>query len=273
MSNFDFTGIARRYEKDSILQRTAAEHLISLLEIGPQEDVLDLGCGPGHMAERISRITSGRVLGVDESPGMIAEARSKYSQISFQRAVAEELPAEQEFDVIFCNSAFHWFRDPAVALAACRRALRPGGRMGVQAPARHDYSPNFLQAVAEVARHPETSATFAQFRSPWLFYETADAYADFFRGAGFVVPFARIQTTRTPYSPEQVLTVFESGAAAGYLNAACYEGSMPSGYAEAFRRIVAASFRAQAASDGQVELQFHRVYLLAVRPQPLPGTR
>jgi ubiquinone/menaquinone biosynthesis C-methylase UbiE len=274
VSDVNFTEIARRYERDSVVQKTAAERLISLLEIGPEEDVLDLGCGPGHLAARISQITSGRVVGVDASPGMIAEARAKYAsqRIPFQNGAAENLLFDQEFDVIFCNSALHWFREPARGLTACRRALRPGGRMGVQAPARHDYSPNFLKAIAEVARHPETSATFSRFRGPWLFFETADEYAALFRNAGFVVPFARIETTRARYSPEQVITVFESGAAAGYLNAANYEGSMPPGYAEAFRRIVAGSFRAQAASDGQVELQFHRAYLVAVRPRPLPRT-
>ncbi|MFL5264631.1 MAG: methyltransferase domain-containing protein, partial [Anaeromyxobacteraceae bacterium] len=43
------------------------------------------------------------------------------------------------FDVVFCNSALHWFKETARALAACRRALRPGGRMAMQAPARQDY--------------------------------------------------------------------------------------------------------------------------------------
>lgn len=264
----DFTQIARRYERESVVQKAAAELLISLLEIGPGEDVLDVGCGTGHLAARISQITSGRVAGIDPSPGMIAEARSKYSseRIPFQVAAVEDLVAEGEFNVIFCSSALQWFRDPKRALGACRRALRPGGRMGVQAPARSEYCPNFLAGIAAVARHPETAATFSRFRSPWFFRETPEAYAEVFRSAGFLVPFARIEAATARYSPEQVLHVFESGAAAGYLNAACYEGSIPEGYAQSFRSILGDSFQAQAGSDGQVELLFYRLYLLAIAP-------
>jgi hypothetical protein len=77
--------------------------------------------------------------------------------------------------------------------------------------------------------------------------------------------FAKIQATSARYSPEQVLKVFESGAAAGYLNASCYGSSLAEGYAESFRLILANAFRAQADGDGQVELVFHRIYLVAAR--------
>jgi len=269
MNGFDFTEIARRYERDSVVQRAAAEVLISLLQIGPREDVLDLGCGTGHLTGRISEITSGRVAGIDPSPGMVAEARSKYGsdRIGFENGAAEDLAAREEFDCIFCNSALQWFSDPDRALAACKRALRPGGRIGVQAPARHDYCPNFLRGIDAIARHPETAATLARFRSPWFFLETGDAYADVFRRAGFAVPFVRIEATRARYSPDQTLKVFESGAAAGYLNLNCYAGAVPDSYAESFRRILADAFRSQAGADGQVELVFHRIYLIALRPE------
>src|SRR5208283_5746414 len=149
MNSFDFTEIARRYERESVVQRAAAEVLLSLLKIGPREDVLDLGCGTGHLTGRIAGITSGRVAGIDPAPGMVAEARSKYGsdRIGFEIAAAKDLAACQEFDVIFCNSALQWFSDPERALSACNRALRPGGRIGVQAPARHDYCPNFLRGI------------------------------------------------------------------------------------------------------------------------------
>jgi ubiquinone/menaquinone biosynthesis C-methylase UbiE len=267
MNDFDFTGIARRYERDSVVQKAAAEVLISLLDIGPREDVLDLGCGTGHLTGRIAEITTGRVAGIDPAPGMVAEARSKYGsdRIGFEMGHAEDLQAREEFDCIFCNSALQWFPDPERALAACKRALRRGGRIGVQAPARRDYCPNFLKGIDAVASHPDTAATFAQFRSPWFFLETSDAYSDAFRRADFVVPFARIEATSARYSPDQMLKVFESGAAAGYMNAECYGCFVPDGYVQSFRRILADAFRAQAGADGQVDLVFHRIYLIAVR--------
>src|SRR5262249_5506514 len=88
-----------------------------MLEIGPREDVLDLGCRTGHLTKRLSEITAGREVGIDPAPGMVAQARSKYcsERISFEVAAAENLQANVEFAVIFCNSALQWFRDPARA--------------------------------------------------------------------------------------------------------------------------------------------------------------
>ncbi len=264
----DFTEISRRYERDSLVQKAAAEILLGLLALGPEEDVLDLGCGTGHLTRRLAALTTGRVVGRDPSPGMIAEARAHHAdgRTPFEVGAAEELDAPGRFDAVFCNSAMQWFQEPARALAACRRALRPGGRMAVQAPASSDYCPAFVRAAEAVARDSGTRETFARFRSPWFFLETAEAYADAFRRAGFTVPLARIEVTRTPSAPEQVLTAFESGAAAGYLNPACYGGSLPEGFVEAFRRIALGSFRQQAGADGRVDLAFHRIYLLAAVP-------
>jgi ubiquinone/menaquinone biosynthesis C-methylase UbiE len=267
MSRIDFTEISRRYERDSLVQRAAAEVLLALLDLGPSDDVLDLGCGTGHLSRRLGELTSGRVLGVDPSPGMIAEASARHgtARVAFEVGAAEDLVAQASFDAIFCNSALQWFRDPARALAACRRALRPGGRMAVQAPARREYCPQFLQGLAEVARDPATSGTFARFRPPWLFLERAEDYVEVFRAAGFTVPFARIDAARSRHSPGQALAIFDSGAAAGYLNRDCYGGlALPGAYVEAFRRVMARTFEALAARDGQLELEFRRLYLLAV---------
>ncbi len=269
MFQMDFTEVSRRYERDSSAQKAAAEILLGLLQIGPEDDVLDLGCGTGHVARRVAEITRGEVVGLDPSTGMIAQARAAKGggdRIRFESGAAEDLQAHEAFDAIVSNSALQWFRDPAGALAACRRALRPGGRMALQAPARQDYCPTFLRALAEVARRRETAETFARFRSPWFFLETAEAYADLFQKAGFLVPLARIEEPRTRHSPEHVLNVFESGASVGYLNPACYDVPLTDGYVECFRRFLGEAFRAQAGPDGQVELVFHRVYVLAVKP-------
>jgi ubiquinone/menaquinone biosynthesis C-methylase UbiE len=267
MSGNDFSEIARRYERDSLVQRSAGDALIDLLAIRPGDDILDLGCGTGHLTCRLAEMTSGRVVGVDPSPGMIAQARATRGEgPRFEVAAAEDLAVRAQFDAIFCNSAFQWLADPARALAACARALRGAGRMAVQAPATRAYCPNFLEGMAAVAREPATSATFARFKSPWFFLESADAYADLFRRAGFAVPVSRIETTRSWHSPEEALGVFESGAAAGYLNSDCYRGPLPDGYGASVRRILTREFRAQAGADGRLELVFRRIYLLAVTP-------
>jgi trans-aconitate methyltransferase len=261
----NFTDIASRYERDSLVQKPAADRLISLLAIGRGDDVLDLGCGSGSLTNKLRAMTEGMVTAVDPAEGMIHEAKAMYGRdaIVFRVARAEDLAYTGDFTVIFCNSAFQWIREPAKALAACYRALRPGGRMGIQAPATLNYCPNFLKALDAVARDPRTAKTFSGFTPPWIFFDTAEEYAALFRGAGFVVPFAAIETVTTRHSADEAMAVFESGAAAGYLNADHYGTAFTGEYAAAFREIVARSFRKQADGTGRVALTFNRIYLVA----------
>jgi len=145
----NFSEIAKRYEENSIVQTSAGEKLLKLLNIGEFEDVLDLGCGTGKLTAEIRKLTKGRVVGVDVSEGMIEEARKNASDVEFIVKAAEEIDFKEEFDVIFCNSAFQWF-NPHKALERCFKALKPGGRIGVQAPAKKNYCPNFIKAIKEV---------------------------------------------------------------------------------------------------------------------------
>ncbi len=267
MSAFNFSEIAARYEKDSLVQKPAAEILLGLLAIGEREDILDLGCGTGQLTKRLREMTSGKVAGVDASEGMIREAlgKSEGLAIGYEIRRGEELEYRDAFDVIFCNSAFQWFKNPEPVLSNCHRALRRGGRIGIQAPARAVYCPNFIQAMEEVARDPRTRATFASFRSPWFFLETAEEYAGLFEGAGFNVVFSRIEAVKTLHPPDEILKIFESGAAAGYFNQERYDVPIDGGYVEKAREIISSAFSNQANEAGVVELIFNRIYLVATK--------
>lgn len=85
--NINFTKIAAKYEDYSSVQRSAAEVLLKLLEIGKDDDVLDLGCGVGHLARKIKELTNGKIVGVDPAEGMIREAVEKSGgfDITFER--------------------------------------------------------------------------------------------------------------------------------------------------------------------------------------------
>jgi trans-aconitate methyltransferase len=267
MTSNDFTKIAVRYERDSLIQKSAAEKLIGLLDIQRNDDVLDLGCGTGALTRKIRAMTDGNVVGVDPSSGMISEAGNgrQGMGITYEVRTAEELDHRDRFTVIFCNSAFQWFRDVGRALKNCRTALLKGGRMGIQAPAKKVYCPNFVKAMGAVTRDPRTVKTFSEFSPPWTFFDTKEEYSSLFEQAGFSVPFARIEEVKTLHSPDEVMTIFESGAAAGYLNQDHYAAPVDRAYATAFREIVRESFRKQANHDGKVELIFNRIYLLAVK--------
>lgn len=265
--NADFSAIAARYEHVSLIQKSAAEKLFGLLDINGAEDVLDLGCGTGNLTRKIRGMTGGRVVGVDPSEGMILEASANLAGEDISNMVmgAEELAFDSAFDVIFCNSAFQWFQQPLKALQNCRTALRKGGRIGIQAPARKDCCSNFISAIDAVAHDARTREIYAGFRAPWFFLETPDDYREIFTEAGFEVPFARIEEMETNHSAGEVMTIFESGATAGYLNQEFYETRIDAEYCDNFRQIVKDAFAGQVGNSGRVTLLFNRIYLVAVK--------
>ncbi len=104
----NFSEIAVRYEKNSVVQKSASDRLFDLVEITGCDDVLEIGCGTGHLTKQIVEKTKGRVVGVDASDGMIKEAKRNYSYLglNFDVCSADRLQYADSFDVIFCNSTF-----------------------------------------------------------------------------------------------------------------------------------------------------------------------
>ncbi len=279
MVGIDFSKIAARYEDYSLVQKSAADILFNLLEIGNNDDVLDLGCGVGSLTRKIREMSKGRVVGIDPSEGMIREAieKNRGFDITFEIKSAEEMDYKDCFDVIFCNSVFQWFRDPQKAVENCYTALREGGRIGIQAPAKKVYSPNFIRAIEKVKEDPGTEDIFAHFKEPWFLLETADEYRKLFERYGFRVVLSKIESLRTKYTPEEVFNIFSSAAVAGYLNQDFYDVEIEAGYMNSFKEIVKDAFVQQANNHGEMELIFNRIFLVAVKewkdcltsPQPV----
>ncbi len=278
MPNAPFDDLAATYQRNSLAQQGAGALLLDLVPVGPDDDVLDVGCGPGHLTRRVRLATRGRVEGVDASAAMVEEARraaelggaspsrgAADQPLHFSVARAEDLAFEAEFDVLLCNSAFHWFGDAARALVRMRAALRPGGRLAIQAPATQRYCASFVDAMARVAADPEAGPTFARFRSPWLFLESAAEYATLLERSGFAVRVARLEAQRERQPPEVAVRIFESGAVAGYLAQGCYDVPIAGEYPRRVMDIVRAALAAEAGADGLVELVFQRVFLVATR--------
>jgi SAM-dependent methyltransferase len=124
--------------------------------------VIDVACGPGTVA-RLAAAQSGpagRVTGCDLSPAMLAIAESSEpvadgAPIDYVEAPADRLPvADASFDVATCQQGLQFSSDRLAALAEMRRALRPGGRIGVAVWKRIEESPPFAvlaEAIREVA--------------------------------------------------------------------------------------------------------------------------
>lgn len=98
---------------------------MDLLDPQAGERILDVGCGEGTLTRKIVECGA-TVLGIDNSPEMIAAARA--SGIDAVHLAAEDMQFFAEFDAAFSNATLHWVLQKEQAARAVFRALKPGGR-------------------------------------------------------------------------------------------------------------------------------------------------
>ena len=103
--------------------------LVSRLPVGPEDTVVDVACGTGAVALELVRLTGCSVVGVDQSPEMLAEARRRLAdhRIEFVQAAAQALPFEDSsFDGLTAAYLLRYLDDLPAGLAELARVLRPG---------------------------------------------------------------------------------------------------------------------------------------------------
>jgi demethylmenaquinone methyltransferase/2-methoxy-6-polyprenyl-1,4-benzoquinol methylase len=103
--------------------------LVSRIDAGPGDRVLDVATGTGAVARELVRQKACAVVGVDQSPEMLAEAHRRVGgRIELVEASADELPfADGEFDALTFTYLLRYVDDPAATLRELVRVVRPGG--------------------------------------------------------------------------------------------------------------------------------------------------
>jgi SAM-dependent methyltransferase len=109
----------------------------------PGETVVDLGCGGGIdvllAAQKVG--PTGRAIGIDMTPEMIARARANAAQpiqgrvldnVEFHLATIDRLPLQDDsVDCLMSNCVINLAPDKAAVFREMRRVLKPGGRVAV----------------------------------------------------------------------------------------------------------------------------------------------
>jgi SAM-dependent methyltransferase len=132
---FEAEGWTRKAKTyDRLTGRATARLVVPLLEAAGARSgtrVLDVACGPGHIAAEAA--AKGAVpVGLDLSEGMVALARARYVEIEFQQGDAERLPfADASFDAVVAGFVVNHLPRPERALAEFVRVVRSGGRVAV----------------------------------------------------------------------------------------------------------------------------------------------
>jgi demethylmenaquinone methyltransferase/2-methoxy-6-polyprenyl-1,4-benzoquinol methylase len=103
--------------------------LVSRVEVGPRETVLDVATGTGAVARELVAQKGCTVVGLDQSPEMLAEARRRApAGLTLMEGRAEKLPfPDAAFDALTFTYLLRYVDDPAATLRELVRVVRPGG--------------------------------------------------------------------------------------------------------------------------------------------------
>ncbi|MEK1854015.1 MAG: class I SAM-dependent methyltransferase [Phyllobacterium sp.] len=143
-----------RYLVPAITSVWAAD-LIDRARPKPGEAALDIACGTGAVTRLAAeRMASGRVVGVDFNPGMLAVARSvpnSGASIEWLEGNALGLPFDDgTFDLVLCQLGLQFFPDRPLALREMKRVLAPSGRVALSVYSAIENTPAanaFVQAL------------------------------------------------------------------------------------------------------------------------------
>ena len=121
---------------DSPFARRSASATSWVAPLDDEMIVLDVACGAAHAAEQVAPLVR-HVVGVDLTPqllrlGFDRVRKAGLANLLLLEGNVTELPfLEESFDVVFCRSALHHFRDPKAAVREMSRVCRVGGRVVV----------------------------------------------------------------------------------------------------------------------------------------------
>jgi len=183
---------ASRYHRVAQPHASWGANVLDRLQLRGDELVLDAGCGSGKVtAQLLERLPTGRVIGADLSPAMLAEARTTLAAheprvtfvqtnlLEIDSALADESPA----DVIFSTATFHWIDDHQRLFTALHRVVKPGGRLVSQFGGGANLA-GFMRATDAVAARPEYNGHL-EGKPLWRFFYSPEQTRERLATAGF----------------------------------------------------------------------------------------
>jgi trans-aconitate 2-methyltransferase len=165
--------------------------LLTLVEVRPNLNVVDLGCGTGELTRHLAEaLPNSDVTGLDSSSQMLDTARS-FSAPNLHFEQGDQAQLTGEWDLIFSNAALQWSENHTELIPRLYERLRPEGQIAVQVPSNHNHISH--QLYRETAREEPFKSFLDGFQrySPVL---SIDEYARllFLCGAEDIVVFEKV---------------------------------------------------------------------------------
>lgn len=126
-------GVSPEVRNDLYLAHLAVYEFAAGLAKGGR--VLDLGCGTGYGADRLSRAGAASVVGVDPDERSLAYARKRFPGVRFVAGTAEALADDLgPFDLIVAANLLPHLESPGKVLEIAARRLAPDGALVASVP-------------------------------------------------------------------------------------------------------------------------------------------
>jgi demethylmenaquinone methyltransferase / 2-methoxy-6-polyprenyl-1,4-benzoquinol methylase len=130
---YDAAGAALSFGQDPRWRRA----MVARVGAGPRDRVLDVATGTGLVAAALVRSSGCAVVGLDQSPEMLARAKGRLranpqlaARIELVRGEAESLPfADRDFDHLTFTYLLRYLDDPGATLRELARVVKLGGRI------------------------------------------------------------------------------------------------------------------------------------------------
>lgn len=164
------------YDLEIAIAEPLRRRAIARLGLKPGETVLDVGCGTGLSFPHIENYIGGHgaIIGVEQSPDMIAKARARaeengWTNVTLINASAEDAQIPRSGDAAIFHFTHDLMQTPAALENAFRR-LRPGARVvatGLKWARWWSPGVNLLVRIAAM----RSTTTMAGLDAPWRFLE------------------------------------------------------------------------------------------------------
>ena len=149
----------------NIIRRLQWPHVLSMLQLGPNDTVVDLGAGSMQYTAELAKQAHGQVIAVDllVPAGSAEWARSH--NVTALNADALKLPfADHSIDRVVVSSLLQAVPDPGRMLSECHRVLKANGALVLIVPNHYRYIPRayacFGRRLKRLLRLPESLNQF-----------------------------------------------------------------------------------------------------------------
>jgi trans-aconitate 2-methyltransferase len=136
---------AKQYLKFADERTRAARDLLAQVPLSDPQLVFDLGCGPGNSTALLAEAYPyAEIIGVDNSPDMLATARATLPDRQFIEGDLSIWRTDRRADLIFANAVFQWVPGHVGVLREFVEDLKEGGVLAVQMPNNLDEPSHLL---------------------------------------------------------------------------------------------------------------------------------